>query len=53
MTAFTLRPLVTFKQRAPSEEEFMAMHHKAHEECYIANSLKGAVAVEPTMTVVT
>jgi organic hydroperoxide reductase OsmC/OhrA len=33
MTAFTLRPLVTFKERAPSEEEFLAMHHKAHDEC--------------------
>jgi organic hydroperoxide reductase OsmC/OhrA len=47
MTAFTLRPVVTFKERAPSEEEFLAMHHKAHDECYVANSLNGTVAVEP------
>ena len=52
MSAFTLRPLVTFKERAPSEEEFMAMHHKAHEECYVANSLNGTVNVEPTIRVV-
>lgn len=52
MTEFVLRPLVTFKERAPSEEEFMAMHHKAHEECYIANSVKGSVRVEPTIRVV-
>ena len=51
MTEFTLRPLVTFKERAPSEEEFMAMHEKAHEECYIANSLNGVVKVEPTIRV--
>jgi organic hydroperoxide reductase OsmC/OhrA len=52
MTEFVLRPLVTFKERAPSEEEFMAMHHKAHEECYIANSIRGAVRVEPVLRVV-
>ncbi len=51
MTRFTLRPLVTFRERAPSEEEFMAMHHKAHEECYVANSLNGTVVAEPTMQV--
>lgn len=51
MSEFTLRPLVTFKERAPSEEDFMAMHHKAHEECYIANSLNGTVKVEPTIRV--
>lgn len=52
MTAFTLHPLVTFKARAPSEEEFMAMHHKAHEECYIANSLHASVRVDPVIRVV-
>ncbi|MBP7549012.1 MAG: OsmC family protein [Gemmatimonadaceae bacterium] len=52
MTAFTLRPLVTFKERAPSEEEFMAMHHKAHDECYVANSLRAGVTIQPTMRVV-
>lgn len=51
MTQFTLRPLVTFKERAPSEEEFMAMHHKAHGACYIANSLNGTVINEPTMRI--
>jgi organic hydroperoxide reductase OsmC/OhrA len=52
MTSFTLRPLVTFKERAPSEEEFMAMHHKAHEECYVANSLTAPVRVEPVIRIV-
>lgn len=49
MTRFTLRPLVTFKERAPSAEEFDAMHHSAHEQCYVANSLRGTVVVEPVM----
>jgi organic hydroperoxide reductase OsmC/OhrA len=52
MTAFTLRPVVTFKARAPLAEEFAAMHHRAHEECYVANSLKGEVLVEPVIRVV-
>ncbi len=52
MTRFTLRPLVSFKERAPSEEEFMAMHHAAHDACYIANSVKGTVALEPVLRVV-
>ncbi len=49
MTRFTLRPTVTFKERAPSAEEFQAMHHKAHEECYIANSIRGEVHTEGTI----
>lgn len=51
LTEFTLRPLVTFKERAPSEEEFVAMHEQAHELCYIANSLRGQVMLAPTMQV--
>ena len=51
MTHFTLRPVVTFKERAPSEEDLEAMHHAAHEQCYVANSLKAEVSVEPTARV--
>ena len=52
LTQFTLRPLVVFKERAPSEEEFVAMHAQAHEQCYIANSIRGHVTLQPTMQVV-
>lgn len=51
MRRFTLRPVVTFKERAPSQEEFDAMHHAAHEACYVANSLKGSVGIEATIRV--
>jgi organic hydroperoxide reductase OsmC/OhrA len=51
MVRFTLRPVVTFKERAPDAAEFDAMHHRAHEQCYVANSLKGDVTVEPTARV--
>jgi organic hydroperoxide reductase OsmC/OhrA len=47
MSRVTLRPAVTFSGRAPSREEHLALHEKAHEKCFIANSVKTAVRVEP------
>jgi organic hydroperoxide reductase OsmC/OhrA len=48
MTRVTLRPDVTFSgAKQPTPEELEALHHKAHEECYIANSVKTEVVVEP------
>jgi organic hydroperoxide reductase OsmC/OhrA len=43
----TLRPRVSFSGKAPSAEEHRALHHKAHEKCFIANSVKTEVRVEP------
>jgi len=45
----TLRPVVTFSGKAPTDEEHRALHHKAHEKCYVANSVKSEVLVEPTI----
>jgi organic hydroperoxide reductase OsmC/OhrA len=48
MTRVTLRPKVAFSgAKQPTREELDALHHKAHEECYIANSVKTEVVVEP------
>ena len=48
MTVVTLRPAVTFSgAKLPTSEELDQLHHKAHEECYIANSVKTEVRVEP------
>ena len=47
MSQVTLRPIVTFSGKAPTDEEHRALHHKAHEKCYIANSVKTEVRVEP------
>ena len=48
MTRVTLRPHVAFSgERRPTAEELDALHHKAHEECYIANSVTSDVRVEP------
>ena len=51
MVHFRLRPVVTFRERAPVAAEFAAMHHRAHQECYVANSLKSDMTVEPTARV--
>jgi organic hydroperoxide reductase OsmC/OhrA len=49
MSKVTLRPRVTFSGREPSDEDYRALHHKAHEKCYIANSIKSEVIVEPAI----
>ena len=51
MTRIVLRPAVTFYRRAPGAAEYAALHHHAHEDCYIANSVKSEVVREPTFTV--
>ena len=44
----TLRPQIRFAGEAPpSDEEIAALHHAAHDGCYVANSLKCDVVVEP------
>jgi organic hydroperoxide reductase OsmC/OhrA len=47
MTRITLRPVIAFAGTAlPGADEVAAMHHEAHDKCYIANSLKTEVLVE-------
>ena len=44
----TLRPaLARVTRPASSAEALDALHHKAHEECFIANSVKSEVRCEP------
>ena len=45
MTRVTLRPEVRFVGTTPSAAEVKAMHHEAHEECFIANSVKTEILV--------
>jgi organic hydroperoxide reductase OsmC/OhrA len=48
ITVVTLRPKITFSgEKRPSAQELDEMHHKAHDECNIANSVKTEVRVEP------
>jgi organic hydroperoxide reductase OsmC/OhrA len=45
----TLRPAVVFSGKQPTEQEHKALHHRAHEKCYIANSVKTEIVVEPCL----
>lgn len=51
MSVVTLRPLVRFSgHKTPSAAELAALHHAAHEECYIAASVRSEVRCEPRHT---
>lgn len=52
MTKVTLRPYIVFKGNQPSPGVLDQLHHRAHEECYIANSVKTDVVVEPQQALV-
>jgi len=48
ISRITLRPQIVFSgAKRPTPEQIAALHHWAHEECYIANSIRAEVAVEP------
>jgi organic hydroperoxide reductase OsmC/OhrA len=48
MTRVTLRPEVAFSgEKVPSAEEIRQLHDRAHHACFIANSVKTDVIVEP------
>ena len=47
MTKVTLRPHVIFSGgKQPSLDKMEKMHHQAHEQCFIANSVKTKVVTE-------
>lgn len=51
MTVVTLRPEVVFSgARQPTRAELDALHHEAHEECFIASSVKTEVRCEPVVS---
>jgi organic hydroperoxide reductase OsmC/OhrA len=47
ITRITLRPEIEFgPDKPPSAQELAALHHCAHEQCFIANSIKSEIVVE-------
>jgi organic hydroperoxide reductase OsmC/OhrA len=42
----TLRPKITWIGAPPSAEQLDKLHHRSHEQCYIANSVSAEVVVE-------
>ena len=50
MTVVTLHPQVAFSGHLrPTSEQFEALHHEAHAQCFIANSVKTEVRCEAQM----
>ena len=48
LTRVTLRPEIAFSgERLPTAAELDDLHHRAHEECFISNSVLTDVTVEP------
>ena len=47
ITQVTLRPRVSFEGDAPDAAALDALHHQAHETCFIANSVTCEVVVKP------
>lgn len=48
MTEVTLKPLIKFGgDNIPSPAQVEELHHQAHEKCFIANSVKTKIIVEP------
>ena len=48
MTMIKLRPLVQFSgAKLPDQAQLAALHHAAHEECFLANSVRSEVLIEP------
>jgi len=48
ITKVTLRPRLAFGGEAPDAATLDDLHHKAHEACFIANSVTSEVVVEPS-----
>ena len=46
MTRVTLRPRITWGGDAPDEAVIADLHHRAHEACFIANSVTTEVTVQ-------
>jgi organic hydroperoxide reductase OsmC/OhrA len=47
MTRVILRPRIEFAGLVPAQTDIDDLHREAHEECYIANSVKTEIIVEP------
>ncbi len=45
VSAVTLNPRIVYGGQRPSREDEAKLHHLAHEQCFIANSVKTAITV--------
>lgn len=49
VTRTVLRPKIVFAGDAPDAAALEALHHQAHGDCFIANSVRTEVTVEPPL----
>ena len=47
VTRVTLKPQIEWDGDAPDAQALAKLHHEAHEECFIANSVLTEITVEP------
>jgi len=47
MQTMVLQPLVTFNGEQPDIATIQALHQRAHEKCFIAQSVRSEVRIEP------
>lgn len=47
ITRIMLRPRIIYGDVAPTKEMLDDLHHKAHEACFIANSITSEMVIEP------
>jgi organic hydroperoxide reductase OsmC/OhrA len=51
VSTITLNPAVTFSgAKRPTQGDIDTLHHRSHEECFIANSVKSEIVVNPTFS---
>jgi organic hydroperoxide reductase OsmC/OhrA len=49
VSSVVLRPRIIYRgEKTPSPDEEDRLHHRAHEECYIANSVKTEISIAPS-----
>ncbi|AWM29457.1 OsmC family protein [Sinorhizobium fredii] len=50
VSSITLRPRVSFSsEKQPDREALARLHHRAHKGCFIANSIRSKVSIEPEL----
>jgi len=46
ISKITLDPQIVWGDKTPTSDELTELHHEAHAQCYIANSIKSEVVVK-------
>ncbi|MFG1222547.1 OsmC family protein [Xanthobacter wiegelii] len=52
ISRIALNPAIVFSgEKTPTAEDVAALHDKAHDECFVANSLRSEVVITPSFTI--